>query len=261
MQIGRLSVAEQVPADEAESLKKKFTRVQSAMSRLIPPSQPGLPEIADDPSRALASAFTQRHNALFRAPQRTPADLGALAVASPYASYLEAVGDGSFRWDVSMLSGFEHHAGLVPLGATVTFERVGGSGRLEPRRIETVTGATTPDDAGWVDAQRLALCSITTHASMVRHFNWLHLTSGAPLEAITRNHLRGTHCVRRLVWPHVFGTHASNDLVTQVQMGPGGDFETIFSFTHRGMCELFEATTCDFDLALVNPATDVERLG
>jgi arachidonate 15-lipoxygenase len=96
---------------------------------------------------------------------------------------------------------------------------------------------------------------------MIRHFNWLHLTSGAPLEAITRNRLRGTHCVRRLLWPHVFGTHASNDLVTEVQMGRGGDFESIFSLTHRGMCELFEATTCDFDLALINPATDIVRRG
>jgi arachidonate 15-lipoxygenase len=44
-------------------------------------------------------------------------------------------------------------------------------------------------------------------------------------------------------------------------MGKGGDFESIFSFTHRGMCELFDATAGRFDLGAINPITDAARRG
>jgi hypothetical protein len=41
----------------------------------------------------------------------------------------------------------------------------------------------------------------------------------------------------------------------------GGDFENIYSFTHEGMCRLFEATVPDFDLELIDPSTDAARRG
>ena len=71
----------------------------------------------------------------------------------------------------------------------------------------------------------MAMCSITSHASMVRHFNWLHLTGGPVFEAVTRNRLPVDHPVRRLVWAHVFGTHGGNDLVTEILMSEGGEFD------------------------------------
>ena len=212
--------------------------------------------------RALARAYTAAHQRCFPAPERTPdADLTAMAVASPYASYLEATGDGAFRWDLRSLAGFECHPGLVELGATVDFQLEPGSGDLAPVHIETALGVEKPGSAGWDDAVRLAMCSLTSHASMVRHFNWLHLTGGPVFEAVTRNRLPVDHPVRRLVWAHVFGTHGGNDLVTEIILSQGGEFESIFSLTHRGICELFEATTGEFDLAAINPRLDVARRG
>jgi len=257
--IRRLTVAPEVPADEAEPLKKTFTRVQRFVGAHFPLAQPGLPEIPADPAAALDQAFTPRHRRCYPAPIRTTADLGELAVASPYASYLRANDDGTFAWDLSVLSDFEPQRGLARLGATVTFEHDTSARRVRPFRIETASGTSTPDSPDWESARRMAMCSITTHASLIRHFNFLHLTSGAPLEAATRRQLPAKHPVRRMLWPHVFGTHASNDLVTEIQMGPGGDFESIFGLTHRGFCELFEATTSDFDLAVINPVTDAAR--
>jgi arachidonate 15-lipoxygenase len=44
-------------------------------------------------------------------------------------------------------------------------------------------------------------------------------------------------------------------------MAPGGDFENIFSFTHAGMCELFESTCADSDLRRFNPEVDAQLRG
>ncbi|MGA9276971.1 lipoxygenase family protein [Ilumatobacter sp.] len=259
--ITRLAVAATVPDDEAAPLKQRFTKVQGFIDSRWPLTRPGLPEIPADAEAALDRAFTTRHRRCYPAPERTTADLGELAVASPYASYLEARDDGTFAWDLSVLTEFDAQQGLVRLGATVIFERDPDARRVHPVRIDSAAGSSTPDSPDWESATRLAMCSITTHASLVRHFNFLHLTSGAPLEAATRRRLAARHPVRRLLWPHVFGTHASNDFVTEIQMKPGGDFESIFGLTQHGFCELFEATAADFDLAMINPVTDAARRG
>ena len=81
---------------------------------VVSPMQEGLPPIAPDAEAVLARAYTAAHQRCFPAPDRTPeADLAAMALASPYASYLEATGDGAFRWDLRSLAGFECHPGLV----------------------------------------------------------------------------------------------------------------------------------------------------
>jgi hypothetical protein len=255
-------VGDKVPKDEAQPLKRGFSRMQGRIGHLYPPMKAGLPQVDERATDALAEAYTASHRACEPAPVRpTELDLGSLAVASPYAAYIQPTEYGGFRWDVSMLSNFEHHAGLVQLGAIVDFRFDRETGKLEPMSIDTALGSAQPGTAGWVAAQRLAMCSITTHASLVRHFNWVHLVCGAPVAALTRNHLRASHPVRRLVWPHVFGTQYSNDIVTPLQMEKGGDFETIFSLTHRGMCQLFEATVDQFDIGLVNPVTDATIRG
>jgi arachidonate 15-lipoxygenase len=255
-------VADHIPNDEADTPKRLFTRFQHQLVQWFSPMQAELPEVPSDPMGALAQAYPSPHQQCFPAPERTPQhDLGLTAVASPYASYLEATGDGGLRWDLTSLAGFECHPGLVELGATVDFRLDAGTGELAPVRIETALGAETPGSTAWDDAQRLAMCSLTTHASLVRHFNWLHLTGGPVLEAVTRNQLAVDHPVRRLVWAHVFGTHGGNDLVTEILMSAGGEFDAIFSLTHRGKCELFEATTGSFDLAAINPVLDATRRG
>ncbi len=260
--IAGIEVANEIPADEVDKKKQIFTRVQHALVRWFSPMQPGVPPIAADAKNALDDAYPPAFRRCFPAPAR-PAEhgLGALAVASPYASYLQSTGPGTFRWDLGGLADFECHPGLVLLGAVVDFELDAGTGSLDPARIETALGVAQPGGAGWDDAERLAMCSITSHASMVRHFNWLHLTSGQPLEAVTRNRLPATHPIRRLLWAHVYGTHAGNGLVTAILLSKGGDFDSIFSLTHRGMCDLFEATTGDFDLASINPLLDGARRG
>ena len=84
---------------------------------------------------------------------------------------------------------------------------------------------------------------------------------GGPLAFVTQNQLPVGHPIRRLLQPHVYATQSSNQMVSIVQMAPGGDFEKLFSFTHDGMCALFEATCEQFDLRMVEPALDARRRG
>jgi arachidonate 15-lipoxygenase len=133
--------------------------------------------------------------------------------------------------------------------------------RLEAVQIDCELGPCRPGGPHWDLATKIALCAATTHVSLVRHFNGVHLAAGGLLAIATRNCLPASHPLRRLLWPHLFGTQYSNQIVTKGQMAKGGDFETIFSFTHRGMCKLFEDTYEEYDLTVLDPGRDAARRG
>ena len=264
--IPNIIVADHIPEDESFKLKVFFYDFQVAMYRLFSPMQPGLPSIDEDDENALAVAYSSAHRRCFPAPMlpdeyKSPVDLGRIAVASPYAAYLEKCGDGEYQWDFQNLAKYQHHEGLVSLGVRVRFRVIQPEHRLDAYLIESELGTFKPGDANWGLAQKLALCSMTTHASLVRHFNWTHLAAGSAFAIATRNCLNSNHHLRRLLWPHMFATHFSNHITVIGQMVKGGDFDSIFSFTHEGMCKLFEETYEDFDIGILDPGADAERRG
>lgn len=264
--IPNILVADHVPADEAERLKHAFYEFQVAMYGVLSPMEDGLPPIDADPQKAIDEAYSSAHRDLFPVPvlpdeYKNRADLGHLAVAGPYACFVEKAPEGGYQWDFRKLERYEHHEGLRSLGVRVRFRVDEPARRLEAAQIECELGACKPGDANWEMAEKIALCAATTHVSLVRHFNWVHLASGAPLAMATRNSLPANHPVRRLLWPHIFGTQYSNELVTKGQMVKGGDFETIFSFTHQGMCKLFEETYNEYDITTLDPTLDAQRRG
>jgi hypothetical protein len=264
--IANIRVADAVPDDEASRPAYWFFGLQVGLYRRFSPMQPGLPSIDADPERALAAAYTRAHRRCFPRPV-LPAeyagdvDLGRLAVASPYACYVQRAAGGGYEWDLTRLARYAHHPGLHSLGVRVRFRAHERERRLVAEAIESELGVCTPGTAQWDLARKLALCAATTHVSLVRHFNWVHLAAGGPFAIATRNCLPADHPLRRLLWPHMFRTQYSNQLVTKGQMAPGGDFETIFSLTHAGMCTLFAESYEEFDIRVLDPARDAERRG
>jgi hypothetical protein len=266
--IPNIHVADYVPPDEAKPLIYLFYKFQVALYRYYPAMQPGLPEIDPDPEKALNEAYTASHWKYFPPPVLPPEyngenkpDLGVLAAAGPYASYLEQTPDGDYQWDLRDLGNYEHHEGLHSLGVRVRF-RVDRSNRsLQAYQIESELGKHTPTDLEWPLAVKIALCAVSTHVSLVRHFNWVHLASGAQLAIATRNCLPKDHALCRLLWPHIYGTQYSNQMVTLGQMAAGGDFDSIFSFTHRGMCKLFEHSYEKFTIVVNDPERDAAKRG
>lgn len=283
--IHRIPIADRVPEDEASWrfwrsgiafrswVRQALYTVQKVLQRVFPPMQKGLPPIEADPLRALDKAYTRPYRKLFEAPV-LPAeyvgevDLGRLAVESPYACYLKrAPGNGSaqhYQWDFWNLGKYEHHEGLHSLGVRVLFRAVPDANparkqRLEVEQIETrERGVTTPGDPDWTLAREIALCAATTHMSLVRHFCWTHLVGGSALAIATRNCLPVDHPVRRLLWPHTYGTQDSTLLATKSQLTPGGDFETTFSFSYQGLCGLLEDSYDGFNIARLDPTWDAQ---
>jgi hypothetical protein len=272
IRVERVLVADRIPADERHPVKKVSSRVQAALYRIVPPQQRGLPPVSADARAALDAAYTPAHRRRFPAPGRPAGlaagearnpepDLGALAVASPFACYVTTAGEGTFTWDLRVLESFEHHPGLRPLGSVVSFETGADHGRLAAVRIDCDAGSCTPSDPEWPLACRLAMSAASTHLSIVRHFGWIHLAAGGPLAVVTRNELPPDHPLRRLLWPHVYATQYSNDLITDDQLSPGGDFEGMFSLTHRGVCALIDASIDGFDLGTIDPDVDALSRG
>ena len=118
-------------------------------------------------STPLMTSDTPAHRRCFPAPVRPPEldgpDLGALAVASPYACYLHAGASGVFRWDFTALDGFDRHSGLRSPAAVVEF-RSDQKGRLRAERIDSDAGSVRAGGDGWDLATKLALCAATMAA-------------------------------------------------------------------------------------------------
>ncbi len=264
--ISGIRVAGHEPADEWDWKMKFFTWLQVTLYRLFSPMQPGLPPIEADPYEALQHAYTKRHRKLFPPPvmplefQGSP-DLGALAVKGPYACYLKQCGKDEYEWDFRELGQHEHYDDVYNLGVRVLFQIERNRPTVKPVHIESELGISKPGDSTWEFAKTLALCAATNHLALVRHFNGVHLASSAHIAIATRNCLFPDHPLCRLLWPHIFRTQQSNRAVTIAQMTQGGDFDGIFSFTHRGMCDLFSATHGRYQFVVNDPERDAKTRG
>jgi arachidonate 15-lipoxygenase len=255
-------LADRIPADESKWGRRIFFRFQVWLYRAFSPMLEGMPEIDADPRKALREAFTRGHRKQFREPAlpkeyetASDPDLGLLALRSPFACYLERTRDGKLHWDLMELDGYEVHPELMRLGVRVLFESNGRRG-LRATHIETGGKTVSPRDKDWARAKAVALCAVTTHVSLVRHFNWVHLACGEPFAIASRNAFKPGHPLLRLLWPHFYGTQQSNWMVTLGQMAPGGDFDSIFSFTHQGLCRLFDDTFPRYRATVIVPSLD-----
>jgi hypothetical protein len=265
----------QIPRDERTLVPATFYDFQVWLyTTRWKPMQPDLPRIDLDPEVALKRAFNGLRRKLFHDPklpaEYVPApDLGLLAVRGPFACYTKRrVGDDAiWEWDLTMLDKYQQRGDLVNISSRVSFRVDSVRRSLQAYSIECElskqkgTGAITPTDPEWGQACKIALCAASTHLSLVRHYNWVHLAGGAQLAIATRNTLPQDHPLFRLLWPYIYGTQQSNDMVTRGQMVPDGDFETTFSFTFTGMCDLFDATYGQYQHSVNDPETDGDSRG
>lgn len=264
--IKNIPVAATVPDDEEEILIWQFHKFQVSMYTKFPPNGEGMAQIDADPKRALSYAYTKAHAKYFPAPVIPEAFQGdrileETAVRGPYYNYLEKIDEDHFHWDLRDLSRFEHLSELRNLGVRVLF-RVDREQRcLKAELIESELGNIRPGDRQWIEARRLALTALTNHCSLFRHFNWVHLAVGSPFALAVRNKLPANHILCPLLWPHIFRTQSSNRNVTYAQMSAGGDFDGIFSFTHKGMLDGFRTTFNEYDITNIDPQRYASKYG
>ncbi len=118
-----------------------------------------------------------------------------------------------------------------------------------------------PGDKHWGLAKKIALCALTNHTSIIRHWSWIHLIPATQLAFATRTLLGPNHPLRRLLWPHIYGTVQATKFGSMAQMAKGGDFENVFSFPQKEMCKLFNDSYKDFQLYRSVPELDLEKRG
>ena len=118
-----------------------------------------------------------------------------------------------------------------------------------------------PGDTHWGLAKKIALCALTNHTSIIRHWSWIHLVPATQLAFATRTLLGPNHPLRRLLWPHIYGTVQATKFGSMAQMAKGGDFENVFSFPQKEMCKLFNDSYKDFQLYRSVPELDLEKRG
>ena len=286
--IYNIRLAHRVPWDEKSVnireavryvFKSIFFRCQVFLYALFPPMQGGLPSIDSNPNDALRAAYTPRHRRaavmavgrVHRGQNLRPpilplelqgsVDLGQLAVRGPYAGYLCRVDDDRYEWNLQWLTEYEHVDGLYRLGVRVHFQRDGTMPRLTASQIDSELGTSKPGDATWPLAKKLALCAVSTHTTLVRHWAWTHWIGGESISMATRNALPEDHPLCRLLWPHMSGTHKSNRFGTMAQVGPGGDYGAVFSFTDRGLYRLLDDSYKAYAFSTNDPWVDAAVRG
>ncbi|MEX0345552.1 MAG: lipoxygenase family protein [Rhizobiaceae bacterium] len=270
LNIGNVLVADHIPADEAQPLKRKAVSFQTWLSGRFSQMQDGLPPISADPFTAMDTAYSSGRSKLFPKPQLpdslsmadSAAMLGRLAVEGPFAGYLEG-GENGYHWNTTYLNDpdFTLRNGTEKVGARVDFEVERNSRTLRAASIRTALGEFTPDDEEWPHAVKTALCGVSNDISIVRHFSWVHLIGGSFLAIATRNQLSASHPVRRLLWPHMYRTQYSNDMITEVLLGPLGDFANMFTFNAEGISALISKTYGDYPIETAHPYLDAMRRG
>jgi len=267
--VRNVMVADRIPEDEYSAKMHYAYALRQWMYKYYPANQPGLPGISPDIDEALKDAFNDRYQAIYPNKPKKPVelfgpggpDLGGMALNSPYACFLQRDG-ADLVWDFSDLKDHDLNPGLEPVDCRVIFALdPANAGTVRAVRIDCALGQIAPDSPHWPRAKAIAMCAASTQVSMVRHFNWVHLACGAHFAIVTRNRLLPDHPICRLVWPHMYGTQNSNFLVTKGQMLPRGEFESIFSFTHKGMCDLFERTHLKYRISVIVPEMDWEDRG
>ena len=294
VRIPSLQVAYAIPSDEKRpwlqyAKKTLIFTVQRWLYHWFPPMQQGLPSIDADPQIAMQQGYRRGHDRVAKRAATTHSvpreltlrrpilpselqgspDLGQLAVRGPYAGYLQRMADDEYEWDLDWSSkgSFPCHQGLYQPWAHVRFQvhHVEGveeeTHPLRATEIRTQLGIARPTDPQWPMAQRIALCAVSTHTGLVRHWNWLHLMAGESFAMATRQAFQPHHPLCRLLWPHIYGTQQSNRFGNMAQLVPQGDFEQIYSFTHDGMCEFLEVSAKEFCFDISNPKADAVRRG
>ena len=266
--IDDIMMADRIPKGESSLVMRASFTFRIWLGQVLPPVTPGLPQINKDIDKALDTAFNKHYKKLYKRPVRPEAfrvagmpDLGEMAVASPYACFLEKDTDGNLVWDFRDLDDHEIYPGLRPLGCRVFFKLNKKVRTLSATHIESVLGDIKAGEDRWDEAVRTTMCSASTQISLVNHFNGVHLACGGPVSVATRNNLYSDHPLCRLMWPHVFGTQNSNYLVAKGQMLPMGDFETVFSFTHEGMTNLFSRSYNSYRATVMVPELDWKDRG
>lgn len=270
-------IGDRLPTDERCTLERVVFGVQRGLSKLAPVDSTDIPEISTDLAKNVENSVPRYFfNLPWVVRPQTPQEvterpydvLGALTLAGPFAAYIESTGQpGRYRIDLSNLSEYPVRDGLSPLGFIAEFRYDETCGQMITERIYLPAEnkrvvAHECDSKEWERAQRIALASLSTHMTAVRHLGWTHLAVGEAFSNITSTHLSPTHPVHTILHPHLFRTRATNAYrIPSLISDETSALPSVFGYDKKQTLRLLDDAALQFDLARLDPVHDAHRRG
>lgn len=204
--------------------------------------------------------------------------LAALAVAGPFADYVHRIrpdeiarinaveaghvdGD-AYTIDLELLSRHAVKRGLRPIGCTVILTHDPNRNALVTRSVLYRGALHRPGSASWPMAEKVALCSLCTHLTIIKHNVHIHLVYLTVHAAAAINMLGVDHPIRRLLH-HCFHTVLiGNYEIDQFQIrGPASFCARLFSFDYPAMIDVINEYCDLFDVSAFDPDADARARG
>ena len=209
-----------VPAAEASKSKEYLFGFIRWLSSNVSLHGSGLPQVPEKHEAIIDEAFPAAYRELLPVPvvppeiSAHPDDvLGTLALSGPFAAYIEKVQSkpNEYVIDMSSLQDIPVRDGLSPLGCKAFLSYSPSQKRMNTTRIEYQGRVVTPQSEDWEHVQKIALCSLSTDMTMIRHLANTHLLVAGTFAGVTTNNLNAEHPIRRLLHPHYHLTLSTNN--------------------------------------------------
>lgn len=272
-------------ADRAEP---RLRRIKAARVMTGVVSALKIGKIAPAPSRTdalMMDIYPRAYQKAWPHPPVVPPELGdaadrlaALAVAGPFADYVhrirpeemarineaerDHVGADAYVIDLEPLARHPVKPGLRPIGCTIVFVHDEEHDALATRSILYQGELHLPGSELWHRVEKIALCSLNTHLSIIKHNIYIHLAFITVHAAAAINTLPSGHPVRRLLH-HCFHTALiGNYEIGQFQIrGPDSFCTRLFSFDYTTMIAVINEYLEHFDARSMDPAEDARLRG
>jgi len=260
-----------VPAAEESKAKQYLFALIRWLSSNASLHAEGLPPVPADHDAIIDEAFPAAYRELLPMPvvppeiSARPDDvLGTLALAGPFAGYIEKVDSkpNEYVVDMSVLEGVPVRDGLSALGCKAYFSYSPSQKRMNTTRIEYQGRVVTPQSEDWEQVQKIALCSLSTDMTMIRHLANTHLLVAGTFAGVTTNNLGADHPVRRLLHPHYHLTLSTNNYkVPNLIMSDSSSLPNIFSYERKEIYKIMNEHAGAFDIATMDARADAQRRG
>jgi hypothetical protein len=256
-----LVVPSDLPRAEMSLPGAMIVQMLHVLQDLYPVVTSHQPDAAADPAERVLQAYPW----LFRLVRTPPAWhpelarawhqgrlLDTLAVGGPFAKLLERAGRREYQIDLDYLRGYAVRDGLQRLGCRIRYADAGTTVALAG--VELDGRLVTPGDTRWPLAERVALCSLSTHTTVWRHGMQYHVGGVAPFATATHA-LPPAHPLRRLLAPHIADTLSTN-YHTHLTLRRSGFDVTGFSFDYDTILRYYDDGARYFDLRRLDPRED-----
>lgn len=264
-------------ADRARMRSRRIRLTRPLIGVLSRLKMRSIPPIPSDHSRMIRKIYPKSFMRAWPHPPVVPPEVGSstdlladLAVAGPFADYVKRISedevsrvnaispghvDGdAFTIDLEELGRHAVKDGVLPIGCTVIFRYDEDGNRLATQSVVYRDAVVTRTDDSWAQVEKVALCSLSTHLTIIKHNVYIHLMYLTVHTAVTIDTLHPEHPIRRLIH-HCFQTALiGNYEVSQFQIrGQRSYCCTLFSYDYDRMIEVINAYLDVFDIRTMDP--------